>query len=92
MLNFDEDFKNFNPDGSDLAAIFHNKENLKTLGINPDKDDDTVFGTSYVYCGAHCAAHTTGWCTVRIALKRPLISATYTEALAEAEGLGFPLR
>jgi hypothetical protein len=90
MLNFDEDFKNFTPDGSDLAAIHSNRENLKSLGINPDNDDDTVFGVKYIYCGAHRKAHATGWCTVRLALKRPLQAATKEEALAEAETLGYP--
>lgn len=91
MLNFDEDFKNFISDGgSDLAAIHANRENLKTLGLNPDNNDDTVFGSRYVYCGAHRKAHSTGWCTVRLAHKRPLNSATRTEAMAEAEALGYP--
>lgn len=90
MKNFDEDFKNFNPDSSDLAAIHFNRENLKTLGLNPDTDDDTVFETKYVYCAGHLKAHSTGWCTVRLALKRPLTSATKPEALTEVQNLGYP--
>lgn len=89
MLNFDEDFKNFNPDGSDLAVIHANRENLKALGL-PVDGEDTVFGAKYVYCGAHRKVHSTGWCTVRLALKRPLPGETKEEAFAEAEKLGFP--
>jgi hypothetical protein len=90
MLNFDEDFKNFIPDGSDLAAIHSNRENLKRLGIDTDKDDDTVFGSKYVYCDGHRKTHSTGWCTVRLALKRPLTAETKEEALAEVAKLGYP--
>lgn len=90
MLNFDEDFKNFVPDGSNLGAIFANMQNLEKLGIDPDKDDDTAFGTKFVYCGAHCRSHSTGWCTVRLALKRPLTAETSEDAMAEVRTLGFP--
>lgn len=90
MTNFDEGFKNYSHDGSDLSAIHTNRENLKTLGFNPDNNDDTVFGTGFVYCGAHRTAHSTGWCTVRLALKRPLHAATKTDALAEVLTLGYP--
>jgi hypothetical protein len=91
MRNFDEDFKNFIPDGgSDLSAIHANRENLKTLGINPDNDDDTAFGAKYVYCGAHRKSHSTGWCTVRLAFKRPLRAETSADAMAETTVLGYP--
>lgn len=92
MLNFDEDFKNYIPDGGmDLAARHANTENLKALGINPDSDDDTVFGAKYVYCGAHRKSHSSGWCTVRLAHKRPLVAETRDEAIAEVVALGFPV-
>lgn len=90
MLNFDEDFKNFIPYGSDLAAIHANRENLKRLGIDTEKDDDTVFGSQFIYWGAHRMPHTTGWCTVRLALKRPLDAATSAEALSQVAALGYP--
>lgn len=90
MLNFNEDFKNYAPDGGlDLAAIHTNRENLKTLGFDPDNNDDTVFGAKFVYCGAHCRSHSTGWCTVRLAMKRPLMAETRDEAIAEVAALGF---
>ena len=90
MLNYDEDFKNFIPDGSDLAAIHSNRENLKRLGIDTEKDDDTVFGTKFIYCSAHRTTHSTGWCTVRLALKRPLHAETSAEAIAQVSALGYP--
>jgi hypothetical protein len=91
MLNFDEDFKNYIPDGGmDLAARHANTENLKALGINPDNNDDTAFGAKYVYCGAHRKSHSSGWCTVRLAHKRPLRAETGPEAIAEVAALGYP--
>ena len=90
MLNFDEDFKDFTPDGSSLAAIFANRQNLEKLGVDPDNKDDTVFGTKFIYCGAHCRSHSTGWCTVRLALKRPLSAETSEDAKAEVAALGYP--
>lgn len=90
MRNFDEDFKNFTPDGSDLSAIHANRENLKVLGFNTDNDDDTVFGSKFVYCAAHRTAHSTGWCTVRLAQKRPLHAETKADALTEVLALGYP--
>lgn len=90
MLNFDEDFKDFTPDGSSLAAIFANRQNLEKLGVDPDNEDDTVFGSKFIYCGAHRRSHSTGWCTVRLALKRPLTADTPDEAMAEVAALGYP--
>lgn len=90
MLNFTEDFKNYTPTGGDnLEGIFHNRENLKALGIDPD-GADTAFDAKYVYCGAHMRSHATGWCTVRLALKRPLEAQTGEEARAEVSSLGYP--
>lgn len=89
MLNLNEDFKDFMPTsgGSDLAAIHHNRANLTKLGIDPD-GSDTALEAEYVYCEAHCKVHSTGWCTVRLSLKRPLNARTKDEALAEASALG----
>ena len=92
MSNFDEDFKNFIPDGSNLSAIFANMQNLEKFGIDPENDDDTTFGTKFVYCGAHRRSHSTGWCTVRLALKRPLVAETSDEAMAEVAALGYPTK
>jgi hypothetical protein len=91
LLNFDEDFKNFKADGggSDLSAIHANRENLKALGL-PVDGEDTVFGAKYVYCAAHRKTHSTGWCTVRLASKRPLKSENRNEAIAEVAALGYP--
>jgi hypothetical protein len=91
MLNFDEDFKNYNPaDGMDVKAGYLNRLNLEDLGIDPAAGDD-VFGAKFIYCGAHHRAHSSGWCTVRLALKRPLNAETEQDAKAEAKALGFPL-
>lgn len=91
MLNFDEAFKGYLPSGGgNLMNIHQNRENLKALGINPD-DEDTVFGSKFVYCGAHHKAHTTGWCTVRLALKRPLNASSSVEANTEVLALGYPV-
>lgn len=90
MLNFDEDFKHFQTDTADLLVLFQNKQNLKKLGIDVD-GDDTVFGAKFVYCNAHRVAHSTGWCTVRIANKRPLNAETNTEAHAEVLALGYEI-
>lgn len=92
MADFDEDYKNFIPDGSNLAAIFANKQNLEKLGIDPENDDDTAFGTKFVYCGAHRRSHSAGWCTVRLALKRPLVAETSDDAMAEVLVLGYPTK
>lgn len=87
-LDFDKDFKYFEPDTSYVFAVAHNSEILKGLGIDPELIDDTVFGATFVYCGSHNAVHSTGWCTVPVAGKRPLNSETKEEALAEAFRLG----
>lgn len=88
VLDFDEDFKDFRPDTSLLSAAYHNRVNLIRLGIDPDTDDDTVFGSKNIYCGAHVRVHGTGWCTVRLCQKRPLKSEDRNEAIAEAKALG----
>lgn len=91
MLNFDEDFKGYLPSGGgDLMNIHQNRENLKALGIDPDSED-TVFGSKFVYCGAHMRAHATGWCTVRLVLKRPLNAESSKDANAEVLALGYPV-
>lgn len=92
MMNFDEDFKNYKPSGGgNLKFIDDNRQNLKALGVDPD-GLDTSFGSKFVYCGAHHEAHTSGWCTVRLALKRPLNAESWESARAEAEALGYPLK
>lgn len=91
MLNFDEDFKNFNPDASNIGVSIENGNNLKELGLDPNSDDDTQFGADFVYCGSHMRSHSTGWCTVRLRGKRPLNAKTPEDARAEVQALGFPI-
>ncbi len=45
--------------------------------------DDKVFGTKFVYCNQHCCVHSTGWCTVSIMSKIPLISDNEKDAHEE---------
>lgn len=87
-LDFDKDFANFQKDTQFLSATHANRENLLALGIDPEDDDDTVFGARQLYCGAHVRVHGSGWCTVRLAQKRPLKAVDRTEAIAEATALG----
>ena len=87
-LDFDEAFANFQKDTSLLSALHYNRENLIALGFDPNTEDDMVFGARNVYCGAHCRVHGTGWCTVRLAQKRPLKAVDRAEAIAEATALG----
>lgn len=87
-LDFDEAFANFEKDTSLLSAVWKNRENLIALGFDPETDDDTVFGARNLYCGAHCRVHGSGWCTVRLAQKRPLKSEDRADAIAEAAALG----
>lgn len=87
-LDFDEAFANFEKDTSLLSAVWKNRENLIALGFDPETEDDTVFGARNLYCGAHCRVHGSGWCTVRLAQKRPLKAVDRTEAIAEATALG----
>lgn len=47
------------------------------------RTDDTVYGTKYVYCTQHCRVHDTGWCTVAVVDKIPLLSKTAVEAQEE---------
>jgi hypothetical protein len=89
MSNFDNDFKDFQPNTSFLSALGHNSENLEKLGIDSAEVDDTVFGAKFVYCGSHHTAHSTGWCSVSVAAKRPLNAETKEEAFAEVSALGF---
>lgn len=89
MLNFDKDFKDFEPATSYIAAMIRNSQNLENLGIDPDASDDTVFGATFVYCGSHRNAHSTGWCSVPVASKRPLNAETIEAALTELVTLGF---
>lgn len=83
-LDFEKDFRTFDPDTAYVFAVEHNSEILTKLGIDPELTDDTVFGAKFVYCGSHSAVHSTGWCTVPVAAKCPLNSDTKEEALAEA--------
>ena len=90
-LNVNEDFKDYRPSGgAELDNIHANGLNLLRLGIDP-YGEDSVFGTPFVYCGAHMRAHTSGWCTVRLVLKRPLNAQTAAEAKAEVAELGLPV-
>lgn len=45
--------------------------------------DDRVYGTEFVYCIQHCRIHGTGWCTVAVVDKIPLLSKTANEAEVE---------
>lgn len=45
--------------------------------------DDKVYGTKFVYCTQHCRVHETGWCTVSVVDKIPLLSQTAKEAEEE---------
>jgi hypothetical protein len=47
--------------------------------------DDRVYGTKFVYCRSHCRVHSTGWCTVPVLDKIPLLSQTEAEANEEWE-------
>jgi hypothetical protein len=87
-LDFDEDFANFQKDTALLSATWANAQNLERLGIDPHNDDDTVFGARNLYCGAHRRVHGSGWCTVRLAQKRPLKAEDRADAIAEAIALG----
>lgn len=87
-LDFDEDFKNFRKDTHYLSATYENRLNLERLGIDPEEDDDTVFGARHLYCGAHVRVHGSGWCTVRLVQKRPLKAESREDAIAEATALG----
>lgn len=53
---------------------------IEALGHDPLGRDDTVFGTSFVYCASHHSVHSTGWCTVGIDQKVPLASVRGTDA------------
>jgi hypothetical protein len=61
------------------------------LGIDPNGDDDTVFGTDYIYCSSHRRGHSTGWCTVRNVNKVPLNAPTAALAVEECRTLGYSL-
>lgn len=87
-LDFDEAFASFRKDTQYISATYENRLNLERLGFDPETDDDTVFGARNLYCGAHCRVHGSGWCTVRLAQKRPLKAVDRTEAIAEATALG----
>jgi hypothetical protein len=88
VLDFDEAFANFRKDTHYLSATYENRLNLDRLGIDPEEDDDTVFGARHLYCGAHVRVHGSGWCTVRLVQKRPLKAESREDAIAEATALG----
>lgn len=81
-------FDDFQCDTSDLGNLAKNRKVVEKLGLDND-GPDTQFGVPFVYCGAHRRTHSAGWCTVRIAAKRPLRSKTEMEADKEARAL-FP--
>lgn len=64
-------------------------EYVKTLGVDPHSNDDTEFGTKFIYCASHLRSHSTGWCTVHNVQKVPLTADTTGEAIAEVITLGF---
>lgn len=88
--NFDENFKSFQVETEYVSSAWANRQNLERLGIDPD-GDDTVFGVENLYCAAHRRVHGAGWCTVRLAQKRPLKSSVREDAITEAKALGFPV-
>lgn len=45
--------------------------------------DDKVYGTKFVYCTQHMRIHETGWCTVSVVEKIPLLSLTIEDARLE---------
>lgn len=49
------------------------------------RTDDKVYGTKFVYCAQHMRVHETGWCTVNVLDKIPLLSQTLEEANMEWE-------
>ena len=87
-MDFDKEFKNFRKDTSYIDATAANYENLERLGIDPQSEDDTVFGAENLYCGAHVRVHGVGWCTARLSQKRPLKASDRQDAIAEAVALG----
>lgn len=55
------------PVPSDLSTVkgeIKNREYQRSVGIDPDGEDDSVFETERVYCASHQKEHSTGWCTV----------------------------
>ncbi len=61
-----------------------------------DPKADLIFG-DWVYCRQHCAAHSTGWCTVSnddkvgLDITGPDPQANYLAAVAKCRSLGFYL-
>lgn len=66
-------------------------EYVRSVGADPESDDDTEFGTDWVYCGAHRRVHETGWCTVSNGQKTPLNVQSYNEGMDLAREHGFSL-
>lgn len=64
---------------------------VRSLGIDPQGADDSVFGVPYIYCSSHRRAHNTGWCTVRNVNKVPLTATEGTLATEECRKLGYSL-
>lgn len=87
-MDFDKEFENFRKDTSYIDATVANYENLERIGIDPESEDDTVFGAENLYCGAHRRVHGAGWCTVRLVQKRPLKAPDRASAVEEATHLG----
>ena len=46
-------------------------------------EDKKTFGDQLIYCSQHMSAHTTGWCTVRVAEKLGLGTNDHNEAVAK---------
>lgn len=64
---------------------------VSSLGVDPKSEDDTQFGTDWVYCGSHLKVHESGWCTVRNAAKTPLAVSSQGEGETQAREYGFRL-
>lgn len=54
--------------------------------------DDSIYACKYVYCSQHRRVHETGWCTVSVIDKIPLVSLNEKDANEEWEMKKFLLK
>jgi hypothetical protein len=62
----------FSERGNVMDRRIH-EQYIEGMGIDPNGQDDTVFGTDYIYCNSHLTTHEVGYCSVRNEYKAPLI-------------------
>ena len=77
--------------GDMLADRATHEPYVRSLGVDPDSNDDTQFAVQFIYCDSHMRGHHVGWCTVRNVWKVPLETTVAEDVADECRERGYLL-